>query len=553
MMAIPFVAHAYTTDDLVEDFEWLEPDNKVEVAVGESYQLRYSYSSYGHGVFSDYYKNEGCWVYYSFSGGQHVIGEPTGYSIDKNGVLNGLQVGSWGIKPTGLILGKSGSDKILRINVVSVKGEKESNNTLDTANEFATKIKFSLSNTSDIDYFKCKHDKKFGEYVYFKIHHEGSDAIPRGYKWSTFTDGQLVGAGSLLSQDQVCKGLVVSEKYMYIEIYFDSSYSQYFQYSDYFIIEVVDGEDNPQEVAVSGVSLDAASLALTEGETQTLTATVSPDNAANKTVSWSSSDEDVATVDQDGTVTAVKEGMSTITVTTEDGGKTASCEVTVKAKYVPDPEENSKVKMIIHTLDGESVTFYVNEIDSVEFVEEFVYEYVDLGLSVMWATCNIGAKIESETGERFAWGETETKDSFTWPSYKWYSNNTFTKYNDEDKLIVLEPCDDVASACLGGNWRMPTKAEMQELINNCTWTERTLDGARGYEVTGPNGNAIFMPCSGQKEQSGSVTWGDHVYLWSSECREEDYAIRLAYGDTFKSVSSSNTKKDGLCVRAVWAE
>ena len=88
-------------------------------------------------------------------------------------------------------------------------------------------------------------------------------------------------------------------------------------------------------VSVTEVTLDKTELTLTEGETETLTATVKPDNADNKKVKWSSDKTDVATVDGDGRVTAVKAGEAVVTVTTEDGGKTASCKVTVKAKAVP--------------------------------------------------------------------------------------------------------------------------------------------------------------------------------------------------------------------------
>ena len=83
---------------------------------------------------------------------------------------------------------------------------------------------------------------------------------------------------------------------------------------------------------VASVSLDKTAITLAEGETQTLTATISPDNASDKSVTWSSSDEAVAKVDQNGKVTAVKAGTATITVTTKDGGKTATCSVTVIAK-----------------------------------------------------------------------------------------------------------------------------------------------------------------------------------------------------------------------------
>ena len=85
--------------------------------------------------------------------------------------------------------------------------------------------------------------------------------------------------------------------------------------------------------AVTGVSLDKTTLSLITGDSETLTATVTPDDAGNKNVTWSSSNESVATVDNAGKVTAVAAGTTTITVTTEDGGKTATCNITVEAKY----------------------------------------------------------------------------------------------------------------------------------------------------------------------------------------------------------------------------
>lgn len=94
------------------------------------------------------------------------------------------------------------------------------------------------------------------------------------------------------------------------------------------------GNDGPKTVAVTGVSLSKSTISLTEGGTETLTATVSPDNASNKSVSWKSSATDIATVDGSGKVTAVKPGSATITVSTTDGGKTATCSVTViKSAY----------------------------------------------------------------------------------------------------------------------------------------------------------------------------------------------------------------------------
>lgn len=90
-------------------------------------------------------------------------------------------------------------------------------------------------------------------------------------------------------------------------------------------------------VKVTGVSLDATSKTLTEGETFTLTATVAPADASNQLITWSSSDETVAKVDKDGEVVSIAPGTATITVKTVDGNYTASCEVTVKA--APEPDE----------------------------------------------------------------------------------------------------------------------------------------------------------------------------------------------------------------------
>ena len=108
-------------------------------------------------------------------------------------------------------------------------------------------------------------------------------------------------------------------------------------------------------VSVTEVSLDKTELTLTEGETETLTATVRPDNADNRKVTWSSDKTDVATVDGDGRVTAVKAGVAVITVTTEDGGKTATCKVTVKAKTVS-VTEVSLDKTELTLTEGETET-----------------------------------------------------------------------------------------------------------------------------------------------------------------------------------------------------
>ncbi len=147
---------------------------------------------------------------------------------------------------------------------------------------------------------------------------------------------------------------------------------------------------------------------------------------------------------------------------------------------------------------GESKTGYHNG-----------YEYIDLGLpsGLKWATHNVGASSPEEYGDYYAWGETEEKSNYDWSTYKWYkgTSNSMTKYCTDsyygrvDNKTVLEPSDDVAHIKWGGSWRMPTKEEFQELIDNCTWKWTTYKGTKGYKVTSKkNGNSIFLPAAGYR-------------------------------------------------------
>ena len=135
------------------------------------------------------------------------------------------------------------------------------------------------------------------------------------------------------------------------------------------------------------------------------------------------------------------------------------------------------------------------------------YEYVDLGLSVKWATCNVGASKPGEYGDYFAWGETKPKTTYSWSTYKWCNDSysTLIKYNTDsnfgrngftDNKRTLELSDDAANVNWGGNWRIPTNSDFLELRSNCTWTWTYQDGAGGYKVTSNvNGNSIFLPAA----------------------------------------------------------
>ncbi len=135
------------------------------------------------------------------------------------------------------------------------------------------------------------------------------------------------------------------------------------------------------------------------------------------------------------------------------------------------------------------------------------HEYVDLGLSVKWATCNVGANSPSDYGDYYAWGETSTKSSYT-------EDNSITSGKSMND-IGGNSSYDVARAKWGGSWRLPTKAEFQELIDKCTWTWTTQGGHNGYKVTGKNGKSIFLPATGWREGTLSFFVGESGNYWGS--------------------------------------
>ena len=152
------------------------------------------------------------------------------------------------------------------------------------------------------------------------------------------------------------------------------------------------------------------------------------------------------------------------------------------------------------------------------------YEYVDLGLSVKWATCNVGANKPEDYGNYYAWGETITKSSYTSDNGKTYGKTM----ND----ISGNSSYDAARANWGGSWRMPTKAEMQELKDRCTWTWTTQNSVNGYKVTGPSGASIFLPAAGYRIGSSLYYAGSRGYYWSSSPSE--YLVNVACYLSFNS-------------------
>ena len=150
------------------------------------------------------------------------------------------------------------------------------------------------------------------------------------------------------------------------------------------------------------------------------------------------------------------------------------------------------------------------------------HEYVDLGLSVKWATCNVGANKPEDYGDHFAWGETTTKSVYGWSTYNWCNgtSSTLTKYNTSniygtvDQKTKLELSDDAARVNWGGKWRMPTYDEFLELREKCTWKWTTQNGVKGYMITN-NGNSMFLPAAGYRYESSLINAGSLGYYWSS--------------------------------------
>ena len=135
------------------------------------------------------------------------------------------------------------------------------------------------------------------------------------------------------------------------------------------------------------------------------------------------------------------------------------------------------------------------------------HDYVALGLpsGLKWATCNVGATTPEGYGNYYAWGETSTKTS--------YDQSNSVTYGQQISDFSGNATYDAARANWGSTWRMPTEAEMRELINNCTWTWTTQNGVNGMRVTGPNGNSIFLPATGYYQ--GSSRYSGSGYYWSS--------------------------------------
>lgn len=212
-------------------------------------------------------------------------------------------------------------------------------------------------------------------------------------------------------------------------------------------------------------------------------------------------------------------------------------------------------------LQAQSITVHqtCGQNGQVLVIETNGHECVDLGLpsGTLWATCNVGAESPEGYGDYFAWGETAPKATYNWSTY--FDTNdggsSFTMYNYEGGKTVLDLEDDAAHVNWGGSWRMPTKAEWQELEDNCTWTWTTQNGINGYKVTsnkaGHTDKFIFLPAAGFRYDDDLNSVGSYGDYWSSSLGENssDSAWYLDFNSDDHYLSS-DSRYYGQSVRPV---
>ncbi len=257
------------------------------------------------------------------------------------------------------------------------------------------------------------------------------------------------------------------------------------------------------------LSLNTDKVDMKSGETVTLIALITPNSLKNSTVIWESSNPSVASV-ENGVVTAHSNGTTTITASAF--GKTATCIISID-------------------------------------------ELVDLGLSVKWATCNLGARRPEQFGDFYAWGETEVKDDYSWENYLFGTMTTeeecgsdkdpLKKYvqggrkYDSDRGIASSRYD-VAFVDLGEGWHIPTYEEVEELLQGCTWKwfakgNADFNGVPGFKVTskkeGFTDKFIFLPAAGFTNEKGLKNVDQWGCYWTS-VSDDNYIASGAYGLRF---------------------
>lgn len=204
-------------------------------------------------------------------------------------------------------------------------------------------------------------------------------------------------------------------------------------------------------------------------------------------------------------------------------------------------------RMNIRMTDSSLRSYTLSSLDYMDFIYvEKGPQAVDLGLSSLWASYNIGATSPEECGDFFAWGETVAKSDYTEESYLYYKHGTYEKIANNISGTEY----DAATVQWGSPWRIPNRYEMNELMQ-CEWTAATLNGVDGYRVTGKTGNSIFLPAAGYYNGTARVdTDNRQGYYWSSSVNMD--MPSSAYNINFKGYDAewSASRFYGFCIRPV---
>ncbi len=220
------------------------------------------------------------------------------------------------------------------------------------------------------------------------------------------------------------------------------------------------------------------------------------------------------------------------------------------------PSEGSLEAKLTVSIGEKTKTFYIKidfkKKESPDLtVSGKVGEPVDLGLSVKWASWNVGAGAPEEYGNHYAWGELEPKADYSASTYNFY-NNGYTKYGSIDNKYELDEADDVARQKWGEDWRMPTFDELKELYEKCSFSNETYNGVPVTKVIGPNGNYIYM--SGPGNFTGQTLYFKNTVgsYWSRNLETDSYAKDLDFFTSYRSLNG-DTRYHGQSVRPVYAK
>lgn len=216
--------------------------------------------------------------------------------------------------------------------------------------------------------------------------------------------------------------------------------------------------------------------------------------------------------------------------------------------------------------NGQFTQYTVSEIDSVYISgKEPLHQYVDLGLSVRWASCNMGASKPEEYGDFYSWGETWPKDEYSWFTY-YYGNGSasrreLTKYNTNrnygtvDNMTYLDLSDDAAFSKWGAPWHVPTVENIDELRTKCTWTWTTVNGVNGYRVTskvkGYTDRSIFLPAAGIMQNQMLLEEGYIGCYWANSLTNEPMNANMLMLEERRPYSSAASRSYGCCIRPVF--